>query len=113
MKKLLCSLLAAVMLFAFCGCGLNANIKEFKVSGDEMTMEALQEWFEAQEKLMEEKALAGEMGKSRWYSINMKSATEMSEGEEYENIYYKLSGKIYVSPFTYENKAKITGNTKM
>lgn len=113
MKKLLCSLLAIVMLVAFCGCGLNANIKEFKISGDETTVEEFQEWMELQEILAEQKAEAGEMEKSQWYSLKAEVAMEMSNGEEYENVYTDASGKMYVSPFVYEMKAKITANAKM
>lgn len=112
MKKLLCSLLAVVMLIAFCGCGLNANIKEFKISGDEITVESLQEWFEVQEKLEEEQEKDGKLAKSQWYSVDIKMAMEASEGEEYENFYSKVNGKVYVTPFAYEAKAKISGETK-
>lgn len=110
-KKFICILLAAVAVLALCACAVKNDVEPLKVKGDKVTAVEFEQWQKEVEALIEADEAANKLPEAQWYSLKCETYTESNGVDNSSKTKVTVSGKVYVSPFVHECKAKVKMTT--
>jgi len=115
MKKIICILLSALMLFSFTACsGINKNIKQLNLDGEMLDEDEFYDFFEEFEETYADWLEDNEgIAKEQSYKISMEMYTAVESDESNIEMGVSVSGKIIKSEFEFKNRFKLDYSINM
>ena len=115
MKKIICILLSALMLFSFTACsGINKNIKQLNLDGEMLDEDEFYDFIDEFEETYEDWLEDNEgIAKEQSYKVTMEMYTTVESDEANIEMGVSVSGKIIKSEFEFNNRFKLDYSINM